>query len=368
MNTAVGAIVRKEFLQIRRDRRMLPIIFIAPVLQILVLGYAANFDVKDIRLAVLDEDRSADSRGLVERYASSGYFVISAFLSGHERIEPLLESGRADLVLVIPENFSRRLAENSEAAVQIIADGSDSNASGIGLNYAARIGRGFPGRLRLEQRFHEPVAAEPRVFFNPELKSRFFFVSGIFGLLLLVMTTLLTALALVKEKEGGTMEQLIVTPIRPAEIILGKLIPFVVIGFIDVCLILVAAWLLFGMTVKGSLALLLAFSMIFLLNTLGLGLLVSTAARTQQQAMMATVFFIMMPMIILSGFIFPIESMPAAIQYFTQLLPLRYFYVIVRGIILKGAGLAELWDEAAIMLASGLLIVGLSVARFRKRL
>jgi ABC-2 type transport system permease protein len=362
-------LIRKEFQQLRRDRRLLPIVFIAPVLQLLILGYAANLDVRDIPTLLCDHDASQASRALSAAFFQSGYFSLEAAVATAAEAERLIDRGRAAMAIMIPRGFGADAAAGRPARLQIIADGSRSYATIIGLNYAAMIVNRFESRLPGGGApGGRGIALETRIWYNPELESRNFLVPGILALLLMVMTMLLTSLAIVKEKETGTLEQLIVTPISSRQLILGKLLPFAAIGFIDVLLVLAAAYLLFGIGVSGSLLLLLALSAVFLLTTLGLGLLVSTVSRNQQQAMMTSVFFVMLPMVFLSGFVFPIENMPASIRALTYLLPLRYYFVIVRGLFLKGVGMAELWPETLALLVFGVVIFGISVLRFRKRL
>ncbi len=285
----------------------------------------------------------------------------------------MLRSGRAWLVLVIPSGYGRDIVASRAATVELLVDGSDSSAATIGSSYAAQAVAFASRKLLSDAPARLPgiapvIEVQPRIWYNPELRSSHFMVPGMLGLLLMLVTMVLTALAIVKEKEAGTMEQLAVTPIRPAALILGKLIPFVMIGLIDVLLVVAAATIVFGLPIKGSLFLLLALSLLFILTSLGLGLFVSTLAHTQQQAMMMAVFFVMVPMVFLSGFVFPIENMPPSIQAVTYLMPLRYYFTIVRGLFLKGVGPAELWDEAAALAVSGAVVFGLSVLRFRKRL
>jgi len=374
MNT-IGYLVRKEFQQMRRDTRMLRIIFMSPIIQLLILGYAANLDVREIPAVVCDLDRSSRSRELAGSFFHSGYFTYAASTQAMGQVDRFLSDGKASIALIIPQGFGEKIAGSGTAVLQVIADGSESNVAISALNYTALIVGRFSNRIVLDRLDRAGIPLKPvqvkteaRVWYNPELKSRNFMVPGILAQLLMIMTMMLTSLAIVKEKENGTLEQLIVTPIRPVQLILGKLIPFILIGFIDVILSLVVALLLFGIRVRGSLLLLFGLSGVFLLSTLGLGLLISTLSRNQQQAMMTSTFFVMTPMIILSGFVFPIENMPRLIQYFTYLLPLRYFFVIIRGLFLKGSGLAELWGQALILLGFGVAILGLSALRFRKRL
>ena len=371
----IGCIVRKEFQQLRRDRRILPIVFIAPILQLLILGYAANLDVRDIPAVVCDLDRSRESRELQEAFFASGYFRPASFVENYKQLEARLKNGEATIGIVIPQGFGRRLAADTGPQLQLFGDGSESNLAVIALNYASIIVDRYSNRYLLDRLGGLPTSMKPvqpdlkiRIWYNPELKSRNFMVPGILAMLLMVMTMMLTSLAIVKEKEVGTLEQLIVTPIRPFQLVVGKLVPFILIGTVDIALVILVARLLFGIMIAGSMFLLFALSGVFLISTLGIGLLVSTVSKTQQQAMMTSVFFVMLPMIILSGFVFPIENMPQLIQYATLVLPLRYYFIIVRGIFLKGAGIAELWDETLILLGIGVLILVVSALRFRKRL
>jgi len=370
-------IIRKEFLQIFRDRKMLPIIFVLPVAQLIVLGYAANLDVKNIPTVICDMDYSTLSRGLVDKFTNSGYFQLVGYVDKIDDVDGYINNGSASVALVIPRDFADKLKRGgSPVQLQLLADGSDANLATSGLSYASAIVADFStdrsflssDAIALTMTGIPRIDAETRIWYNPELKSSNFMVPGILGLLLMLTTMLLTSLAIVKEKEIGTMEQLIVTPIKPWQLIIGKLAPFAVIGLIDVLLILFVAVFWFNIPIKGSPLLLIVLCFIFLLTTLGLGLFVSTVSRTQQQAMITAVFFVMQPMIFLSGFVFPIENMPKIIQLYTYLLPLRYFFIIVRGIFLKGAGLAELWHQALIMFLFGVAILTLSASRFRKKL
>jgi ABC-2 type transport system permease protein len=372
-------IIRKEFQQLFRDRRLLPMIFLSPVLQIALLGYAANMDVKDIPMAVCDQDHSIESRTLVTSFLQSGSFVASAYLPDAAGAERSIEAGKSSLALVIPPGFGKSLNGERTAPLQLIADGSDSQSAAIGLTYATLIiSRAQAARAsarlssldpRVLRRIHA-VKVDPavRVLYNPTLASRNFMVPGVLALILMIITTVLTSLAIVKEKELGTLEQLIVTPITPGQLIIGKLAPFVIISVVIITVILIASLLLFGLGVRGSLLVMYALSLLFMMSSLGIGLFVSTIARSQQQAMMISMFFFMMPMLILSGFVFPIESMPPVIQAVTYLFPLRYYFVIIRGLFLKGVGLAELWRESAALAGIGIAIIALSVLRFRKRL
>ncbi|MBN2444138.1 MAG: ABC transporter permease [Spirochaetales bacterium] len=373
--SAIPYLVKKEFSQIRRDRRMLMIIFISPIMQLLILGYAANLDVKNVPLAVYDQDKTPQSRELITELVVSGYFRTDYYVDNFISLERLIDSGKASIALTIPRGFEKKILSGGKSNLSLIVDGSETNSATVGMNYAVLIIGRFSQNIavRRMQRLTNGadttfrIIPEMRVWFNPELQSRRFMVPGILGMLLLVMTMLLTSLAIVREKEIGTLEQLIVTPIKPPELILGKLLPFIIIGFIDVLLVIFAASFFFGIVVKGNLFLLLFLTGIFLMSTLGLGLFISTVSQTQQQAMMTTIFFVIMPFIILSGFVFPIENMPKIIQYLTLIFPLRYYYVIIRGLFLKGVGLSVLWPEALILFIQGAVILSFSILRFRKR-
>jgi ABC-2 type transport system permease protein len=368
-------LIRKEFIQFRRDRRMMMLSFIAPVLQLIVLGYAATTDVKDIPMVVYDQDRSAVSRDYISQFVRSGYFVVEHEVYSLDAIDPLIERGTVWMGLVIPAGFSDNLLAARPAHVQLIADGSDANSAGISMSYASQITGTYSQNIIAEAREQMPlglrparVNAETRVWYNPELKSRNFMVPGVLAMVLMIITMTLTSLGVVKEKEIGTLEQLLVTPIKPYQLILGKLFPFAVIGIVDVILVLLVTRWWFGVPLRGSVPLLFGLSGLFLLTTLGLGLFVSTISRTQQQAMMTAQFFFFMPFIYLSGFTFPIENMPEAIQYLTFGIPLRYYIVIIRGLFLKGVGVAELWMQGAALIAFGVAILTLAVWRFRSTL
>jgi len=368
------AFIRKELIQVRRDRRMLPIVIIAPIFQLLILGYAVSLDVRDIPVVVVDHDNSASSLEFLQAVFNSGYFLEAAREKRAEKVDAYLDSGRAAVALIIPPGFERDLLTGSEASFQGLVDGTESQTATIGLNYLEMIARNFNQRIVLQALERMGTGARPaviqpevRVFFNPALLSRNFLLPGVFGLLLMVMTVILTAMAVVKEYDRGTMEQLIVTPLRPLDIILGKLLPFFIIGTVDIFLILAVTRFWFKLPLQGSFLLLLGLSFIYMLSTLGIGLFISTITRTPQQAML-TSFFFMIPMMLLSGFVFPIENMPSLFQWLTLVIPLRYYLLVLRGIFLKGVGLAALYDEGLSLLLLAVVINSLSLSRFRRRL
>jgi ABC-2 type transport system permease protein len=365
-------LMRKELLELRDDPRLFGIVIVAPILQLTVLGYAATTDVKDVPVVVVDADRSVASRELVTRFDASDNFTVAGLVGSTDEIDDWLERGDTWMALDIPAGYGEALRRHQTATIQVVADGTDSNSTNVALSYARALVAGYSEEL-LEDRLGAraptpPITASIRVWFNPDLVSRDFMIPGIVALLLLVVTTTLSAMAIVREKEIGTLEQLNVTPLARWELIAGKLLPYALIGIIDVVLVLVVAILWFEVPMRGSLVLLFAMSLVYLMTTLGLGLFISTISSTQQQAMMTTTFFFLTPMIYLSGFIFPIENMPAWIQPATYLIPLRYFLVILRGLFLKGVGLETFWPEALALFGWGVAILWLATIRSSKRL
>jgi ABC-2 type transport system permease protein len=367
----VSFLVWKELIELKEDPRLFGIVILAPILQLFMLGYAATTDVRDVPVVVADADRSSSSRELIARFDASPNFSVVTIVTSTGDIDPYLERGRAWMALVIPAGYGETLGRGRPQTVQVIADGSDANSTNVALGYATNLIAAYAQELTVKRMPSTAAArgieARVRVWFNPSLESRDFMLPGVLALLLLVITTNLSSMGIVREKELGTLEQLNVTPLRRWELIVGKLLPYALVGLIDVCLVLGIALLWFQVPLRGSVWLLFAMTAIYLLTTLGLGLFVSTISSTQQQAMMTTTFFFLMPMIYLSGFIFPIENMPAAIQWVTYLMPLRYFLVILRSIFLKGVGLETLWPQAVALAGWGAVILGLAILRSTKR-
>lgn len=362
---------RKELIELGRDPRLFGIVIVAPILQLTLLAYAATTDVRDVPVVVMDEDGSSESRALVERFDASANFTVVDAATSPRALETALDARTAWMALAIPHDYGERLRASSPVTVQILADGTDANSTNVALGYAGALVSGYAAELAATAGRAAPgplVSAEVRVWFNPQLESRFFMIPGIVALLLLLVTTNLSSMAIVREREVGTLEQLSVTPIARWELIAGKLLPYGFIGMLDVVLVLVVSILWFEVPLRGSASLLFAMCGIYLLSTLGLGLLVSTISRTQQQAMMTASFFFMIPMVFLSGFVFPIENMPDVVQPVTYLVPLRYFLVILRGIFLKGVGLETLWPQAAALFAWGVVVLTLATLRSSKRL
>lgn len=366
--------IRKEFIQVLRDPRTRGVIFVLPIVQLLVFSYAVNTDVTHVALAVRDADGTAASRALVQRFTGSGYFDRVADAADERDIRRVMDHGTVQATLDVPRGFGTDLDGGRTAKVQFLLDGSDSNTSGIILQYATGILGAFNAeqlKLRVRRLTGEAPAGgvelRARAFYNENLESRNFFIPGVIALMITLVTLILTSLAVVREKEAGTMEQLMVTPIQPKEFIIGKTVPFAVIGFVDIILVTVVGVAWFGVPIRGDLLLLAGATVIYLLSTLGIGLLISTVSRTQQQALMST-FFFFLPAIMLSGFMFPIANMPEAVQWITYANPMRYYLVIVRFIFLKGVGADILWPHIAVLAAMGLATLGAAVLRFRKTL
>jgi ABC-2 type transport system permease protein len=361
----------KELLELRQDPRLFGIVIVAPILQLTLLGYAATTDIRNVPLVVVDHDQSSESRELVSRFTSSGNFQLVETLSSTDDLDEYLDGGRAWMALAIPADYGERIRRGAVSQIQVVADGTDANSTNVALGYTGTLVSTYARELaaRSGRAPMEPlVSADVRVWFNPELQSRHFMIPGILALLLLLITTNLSSMAIVREKELGTLEQLNVTPIARWELIAGKLLPYAAIGMLDVLLVVAVAIGWFDVPLRGSFALLMAMCVVYLLTTLGLGLFVSTISATQQQAMMTSSFFFLLPMVFLSGFVFPIENMPAAIQPVTYLIPLRYFLVILRGIFLKGVGLETLWPQALALFVWGAAILTLATVRSTKRL
>ncbi len=376
--------MRKEFYQTLRDPRTRALLFGPPILQLILFGYAVNLDVENARTAWVDMDRTPESRELLAAFQGSRYFEITAALADGREIRNLMDQGKAQVVISVLPGFARDIRRGNAASIQILVDGTNSNTASILAGYANRIVSDYAAKAfadRQDSRLVAPatalkgpapyviplLTAQSRVWFNPELKSRVYFVPGVIVNIIALVTIMLTAMSIVREKEIGTMEQLMVTPVRSFELILGKLLPFALVGIIEVALVVAAALLVFQMPIRGSIPLLFACAVLFLLSTLGVGLFISTISQTQQQAMMAS-FFFFMPAMLLSGFAFPIRNMPVPVQCLTYLNPLRYFMQIVRALFLKGAGFGPLWQEIAALALFGLAILGLSALRFHKKL
>ncbi len=369
-------IIKKEFLQFKRDPRMFGIILIAPIIQLIFLGFAATYDVNVVHTLVLDYDKTVTSRELVKELTGSNIFSVDFYATGYNEITERINNGDVIFALVIPNDFEKKIHRRENVKLQAIFNGSDGNTASISAGYVASIVSSFSNNILVDfiskigfkNNQTGKIIPQVRVWYNPTLKTRNFMVPAIVGLLLSIVTLILTSLAIVKEKEIGTYEQLIVTPIKPNQLIVGKLLPFAILGFISVIVVITAMSLIFNIQVRGNLAFLFFGSFMYILSTLGLGLFISTISHTQQQAMMLAIFAVMMPMVYLSGFAFPIENMPKVIQYISYFIPLRYFITIIRGVVLKGIGFAELWPQILALGILGSIILFLSTARYKKKL
>jgi len=376
-------IVRKEFIQVFRDKRARIFLFLPPLIQLMIFGYAVNMDITNIRLGIMDLSHSQQSRELIASFRASTYFRITRIIEHEKQIRELLDHGAVQGVLKINRDFAKKVKREEDTAVQLILDGTDSNTAHLIAQYVTAIVRQYSRGLlrdRIDRQLSRQLMArnadelrrvgevvlQQRAWFNPNLVSRLFFVPGVIAMIVMLVITLLTAMAVVREKEIGTLEQLMVSPIRPRELILGKSIPFILVGYADMILITMVAVYWFHIPIRGSFPLLFLATSVYLLSALGFGLFISTISQTQQQAMM-TNFFFFLPMVLLSGFAFPIANMPRAIQIITYANPIRYFLVIIRGIFLKGIGMDVLWHQLVALAIIGTTLLTLSSLRFRKR-
>jgi ABC-2 type transport system permease protein len=366
------AVMRKEFIHIIRDPRTLVVIFLIPIVQLVLLGYAATTDIAHLSTAVLDGDRTLQSRALVDAYRATGYFNISHVVRSEAELARLVDDGTVRAGLVIPAGYGRDMAAGRRTQVGFVIDGSDPSVSTTVFAASQSVGQAqtqniIRRRLGLVAGSLPGVEVRPRVWYNPEMKSANFMIPALMGMILQTLATILTAMAIVREREQGTMEQLIVTPIRPAELVVGKMLPYVLVAFFDLTEVLLIGYFWFGVPIHGSLLLLLILSTLFLVTSLGIGLFISSISYTQQEAMMMT-WFLMLPSIFLSGFFFPLEAMPRALQAASYVIPLRYLLIILRGIILKGVGLRSLAGETWALAIFGVVIMSMASLRFRKEL
>ena len=369
------SLIRKEFIQIARDPRTLFLIIAIPVMQIFLLGYAATNDVRDVTMAVYDLDRSAESRELIDAYEQAGYFKIEYYIQSEEELEELVEFGRVRVGLLIPPGYANTLLSGETAEVGFVIDGSDPSVAKTALSSAQLIGQAHGAVLRAEMfeqnglgnLGQQPVEVRTQVWYNPNLEDAYFMVPGIIGMVLFTITSMVTANSIVRERERGTIEQLIVTPIRPWELVIGKMVPYVILAFLNTAEVLLIGSLWFGVPVRGSLLLVFGLSGVFLLTSLGIGLLASTIASTQQEAMLI-VYMIFLPSVFLSGFFFPIQAMPLVLRWISYFIPLKYYLNIIRALLLKGVGLRALQGDVLALAVFGFGLMAVASFRFRKRL
>lgn len=374
LNTRIFSIVRKEFVQIFRDPRTLALIIVMPIIQLFLLGYAATTDVRNIPMAILDQNQSSQSRELLDAFRAADYFRIDYYVNSTDEYQKLIESGKIRAALVIPPDYDSQLLDG-KAQVLFVLDGSDGSVGSTALSTARLIGQSYATKV-LEQQMAlrsssalpaPPLEVRTQVWYNPDFRSAYFMIPGVIGMILSFITTILTATTIVRERERGTIEQLIVTPIRSWELIVGKLLPYVILAFIETFEILIIGHLAFEVPVRGSLLLITLASGLFLMSSLGIGLFASTVANTQQEAML-TVMMFNLPMIFLSGFFFPIQAMPKFLQLVSYAIPLRYYLVVIRALMIKGVGFAAIQSEIISLTIFGVVIMGAAAMRFRKRL
>jgi ABC-2 type transport system permease protein len=374
MTLRLASIIRKEFIQILRDPRTLIMTLIMPIMQLFLLGYAATTDIKNIPIAVWDQSRSPQSRALLDAFRAANYFTIAYEAGSQQDVQTLIEDGKIRAALVIPPDYSRQLIQH-DARVLVILDGSDATSGSTALSAAQLIGQAYATKIMEEDASRlgrgsavaPPVQFLTQVWYNPDLVSAYFMIPAVIGIILYVISTMLTATTIVRERERGTIEQLIVTPIRPWELVVGKILPYVVLAFFDTLEVLILGHFWFGVPVRGSLALILETSGLLLLSSLGIGLFASTVANTQQEAML-TVWMTLLPSIFLSGFFFPLEAMPPFLQAFAYLIPLRYYLIVIRALLIKGVGASAIQGEIIALAVFGVIIMGIASVRFRKRL
>lgn len=371
--------ITKEFKQILRDKRMKFMLFASPVIMLLIFGYAVNTDVMNVKMVVLDNDKTSESRKLIHKFTENDYFMYYASLDSPQEADYYLDNWKAEMYMNIPKDFRAKLVSGQESEVQIILDGSDSTRASVIAAYINQITTDFSkehiskkirvimlNRENIALNLAEQVSIEERVMFNPNLVSRNFYLPGVLGLLVTLITIMLTSMSVVKERESGTIEQIIVAPIKSLEFIVGKTLPFGIIGFVEICFITLITIFGFKVPFNGNFIFLMFASIFYILSTLAVGLYISTISQTQQQAMLST-FLFFIPAILLSGFMFPVYAMPEIFQYVTMLNPMKYFMTIVRGVFLKGVGFTVLWGELAALLLLGTILIYFSVRRFGRR-
>jgi ABC-2 type transport system permease protein len=374
-NSRLISLIRKEFIQIVRDPRTLVLVLVIPIMQLFLLGYAATNDVRNIALAVYDQDRGPQARALLDAYRAADYFRLAYDVESEEELRSLIDSGEARVGMIIPPDYGARLENNETAQVAFVLDGSDPTVASTALSAAQLIGQEHATEIlieRLERRgqaqaLTTAIEVRSQVWYNPDLVSSYFMIPGVIGMILFALTSILTATAVVRERERGTIEQLIVTPIRSWELVVGKILPYTILAFLNALEVLAIGHYWFGVPVRGNLGLILALSGLFLLSTLGIGLLASTFANTQQEAMLI-VWMILLPALFLSGFFFPLDAMPRFLKLVSYAFPLRYYLVIIRSLMLKDIGLAAIRNDVIALAVFGVMLMTLASLRFRKRL
>ena len=360
--------VIKEFYHIFRDYRSMVILFGMPLVQILIFGFAISTEINNAGIAILDNSKDAVTQKITNKLLSSGYFKLEANLSDYKEIEPMFRKGNIKEVIIFENNFAKKLETEKKANIQIIADASDPNTASLITSYTSNIINNYQLEMMKNQQLPMQINPEVKMLYNEELKSVFMFVPGTITVLLMLISAMMTSISITREKELGTMEILLASPLKPIQIIVGKVVPYVFISFMIAVIILILGFTVFGMPVQGSLFLLMSECLLFILMALSLGILISTVTQTQQTAMMISMFALMLPTILLSGFIFPIENMPLPLQVFSNVIPPKWFIIIIKNIMLKGVGLGYIWKETLILLGMTLFFIVLSVKKFKIRL
>ncbi|MEN8223718.1 MAG: ABC transporter permease [Bacteroidota bacterium] len=358
----------KEFYHIFRDVRTMVILFGMPIAQVLIFGFAISTEIKDAEIAILDYSKDHMSLELSNKIISSEYFILGENLQNERQIETAFKAGKVKEVIIFGDNFARRIEKEQNASIHIIADASDPNTANLLVNYTSGIIRNYMTEKIGDKGLPVVISTDYKMLFNPELKSVFMFVPGVITILLMLISAMMTSISIAREKELGTMEVLLVSPLKPIQIVIGKVIPYVVLSFVNAITILLLAFFVFGMPVQGSLILLLAETLLFIIMALALGILISTVANNQQTAMMMSMFALMLPTILLSGFIFPIENMPVVLQWLCNIMPTKWFIIIIKDIMIKGVGLMHIWQETLIIIGITVVFIGLSVKNFKIRL
>lgn len=376
-HSALRAIARKEFIQIQRDRATIYMVFVFPLMMLVLYGFGIRYDVKSVPITILDRDGTATARQFIERFEHSPYFTIKRYVTTYSDLQNDIDRGTTRIGLVVPPDFSERLSSNRETAIQVIVDGADNNTATIAMSYVTAITQEYSSSIvaqRMDAFLRETniplpaIEAEPRIWFNPNLESVQFIVPGIIAIIMMMIGTVLTAITIVREKEHGTIEQIVSSPIGRYELMIGKVMPYAALSYLDFLLIILASYFLFHVQIKGSLALLLITAMFYLIGVLGIGILISTATETQISAMLTAIMASMLPSVLLSGFIFPIQQMPRILQMITVVVPARYFIEILRDIYLKGLGLESFWKETLYIMLFGFVTIALAARRFQKKL
>ncbi len=366
MLTRIKAIAKKEVRQLKRDKRMLYVLFVFPILLLVIFGYAINFDVHHIKLVVYDQDKSFDSRSFINTLTSSDYFDLVGYINNENKIKNILDTKKAQCVIVFPKDMSKDLYSRKNVDVQILIDGVDANTASIIVSYmniaTASYSQKFQSKVfaAMGRKSYIPIDVRPAFWFNPDLNSTFFLIPGLIAMILIITAVVSISLSIVREKERGTIEQINVSPLSSFELLIGKTIPYIIISLIIAAFILIAGYILFGITIKGNIILLFFSTLLFIFASLNLGIFVSSIANTQQVAFQIATLVSMLPSVLLSGFVFPIESMPPVVQFFTNITPAKFFLIILRGILLKGVGISAFWQQLVYLLVFSVLLLGIA--------